>query len=153
MTVANNRERGLDVEDRACVRWPLEPIAHAHEDRDGWCDLEFTDVLEGELTGPIALEGDRVEVKSCWDRHANGNGRWWIRRDNHERLVDVDGWYVLAVVDRDTEEVCRMSLTRAKTVDAIIDNSWWDCGDGGRCAREFHQIYWTTVFDDLRGPQ
>ncbi|WP_276253575.1 hypothetical protein [Halomontanus rarus] len=50
MTVANNRERGLDVEDRACGRWPLEPIAHAHEDRNGWYGLDFTDDLETSLT-------------------------------------------------------------------------------------------------------
>ena len=38
MTVAENRERGHDVEAAACDRWPLERV---DDDRAEWYDLEF----------------------------------------------------------------------------------------------------------------
>jgi hypothetical protein len=39
-SVADNRERGIDVEDESCQQWPLRRAA---EDRREWFDLAATD--------------------------------------------------------------------------------------------------------------
>ncbi|WP_126662018.1 hypothetical protein [Haloterrigena salifodinae] len=149
MAVAKNRERGHDVECAACEQWPLERV---DDDRAEWYDLEFVADVVGNLAGTIATVGDVVEAKSCYETYDGRAGRWWIRRENHERLVDVDGWYVLVVLERESDEILRMALTRAETVDRIIDGNWWDCGNGGRSAEQYRQVSWSAVFEDLRAP-
>jgi len=154
MTAAQNRERGIRVEDLACDRWPARPI---DDGRDDWCDLEFVDDVTEDVGGTAVVEADTLaEVKSCLAEYSSAgrtsSGRWWIRRGAHEQLLDVDGVYILAVVDPETDDVLRMALADATTVDALIDGDWWDCGDGGRTAEEFHQIAWTRVFDSLEAP-
>lgn len=150
MTAAKNRERGRDVECAVCEQWPLDRI---DDDRAEWYDLEFVADVVGDRAGTIATVGDVVEAKSCYASYDGRAGRWWIRRENHEQLVDIDGWYVLVVLERESDEILRMALTRAETIDRIIDGNWWDCGNGGRSADQFRQIAWTAVFDDLRDPR
>ncbi|OVE84726.1 hypothetical protein B2G88_10100 [Natronolimnobius baerhuensis] len=98
MTVAENRERGHFVETAACDRWPLERV---DDDRAEWHDLEFVQDVIGEQVGVIATAGEVAEAKSCYETYDRRAGRWWIRRENHERLVDANGWYVLVVLERD----------------------------------------------------
>ncbi|ADB60834.1 hypothetical protein Htur_1949 [Haloterrigena turkmenica DSM 5511] len=121
MTVAENRERGHNVETAACDRWPLERVA---DDRAEWYDLEFVADVVDELAGTIATVGDVVEAKSCYATYDGRAGRWWIRRENHERLVDDGGWYVLVVLERDDltyeqrTEIAETLSTRATTFEA-----------------------------------
>lgn len=152
MTVSKNRERGFDIEDAATERWPLQIPVDGRDERNGWYDLEFTeDVTTNTTDTTVVTAGTKAEAKSCYARYDDRNGRWWIRKQTHEQLVDVDGQYVLAVIDRDTEDVLRMGLTSARTVDAIIDDTWWDAGEGGQCASLYRQLAWTTVFESLGG--
>jgi hypothetical protein len=154
VTVAKNRERGLDVEDAACERWPLDPVAEDRDERDSWYDLEFIADVEIELSSvPVVEAGTLAEVKSCYPDYDDRAGRWWIRRENHEKLVDAEGVYVLAVVERNTERVLRMALVDARTIDVIIDGDWWDAGDGGRSADQYRQISWTAIFKILQNPR
>ncbi|RKD94742.1 hypothetical protein [Halopiger aswanensis] len=148
MTVAENRERGHYVETAACDRWPLERV---DDDRAEWHDLEFVQDLVGDRAGVIATAGEVAEAKSCYETYDGRAGRWWIRRENHERLVGVDGWYILVVLERESDEILRIALTRAATVDRIIDGNWWECGNGGRSAEQYRQIAWTAVFDGVGG--
>lgn len=74
-------------------------------------------------------------------------------RPNHDMLVDAGDWYVLVVLNQETEAVLRMGLTSAATVDEIIDGNWWDAGDGGHGHDWFRQFPWTTVFDSLEEPR
>lgn len=152
MTVAANRDRGLAVEEFACDRWPVEQVGEG-DDSPEWYDLEFTaDLIAPTAEQVIVDAGAVVEVKSCWPRYESRAGRWWIRRHNHDRLVEADGLYALGVVDRSSEEVLRLGLLGAGIVDAIIDGEWWDPGDGGRSVEEFRQIPWTEIFDSLQLP-
>lgn len=147
-STAANRDRGTDVEELACERWPLELADDAHCD---WYDLEFIADLTTARPPVVVPAGTKAESKSCWIRYDGRAGRWWIERENHEDLVDADGEYVFSVVDGASGDVERMALVPATTVDALIDE-WWDCGDGGRTAEEYRQIPWTAVFDDLDEP-
>ncbi|TYT63024.1 hypothetical protein [Natrialba swarupiae] len=98
MTVAENRERGHYVDTAACDRWPLERV---DDDRAEWYDLEYIQDVGGEHAGVIATADEVAEAKSCDETYDGRAGRWWIRRENHERLVEADGWYVLVVLECD----------------------------------------------------
>ncbi|MFC3958900.1 hypothetical protein [Halovivax cerinus] len=149
MSVADNADWGRTVETAACERWPLEHVAGDDREPD-WFDARFVAPLETELaSGPIIEAGTPVEVKSCRTRYRGRYGRWWIRRESHERLLEAGGEYVLAIYD--TGGIKRMSLLSAETVDCLI-SSWWETGDGGRDADEYRQVPWTAVFEDLVGP-
>lgn len=153
MTVATNRDRGLDVEDAACERWPAKPVPEDRDQRDGWYDLIFTDDVVDDVAGvPIVEEGTFAECKSCFPDYDDRAGRWWIRRENHELLVGTEGVYVLAIVERETHRVLRMALVDASTIDALIDGNWWRTGNGGRSAEEYRQLPWTTIFESCFEP-
>lgn len=147
---AANRDRGTDVEDIVCERWPCDLT-----DPDGrldWYDFEFVQDLNIDRNDrPVVPAGTKGDAKSCYVTYEDGDraGRWWIDRENHEALVDADGEYALAVIDGATGDVERLALVPARSVDALIDGDWWDCGDGGRTAEEFRQLPWTAVFDSL----
>ncbi|WP_247729579.1 hypothetical protein [Halovivax limisalsi] len=149
MSVADNADWGRTVETAACERWPLEHVA-ADNDKPDWFDARFVAPLEAESTPePIVEAGTPVEVKSCRRRYCGRYGRWWIKRESHDRLVDAAGEYVLAVTDR--TGIVRMSLLSAETVDCLC-STWWETGDGGPNAEEYRQVPWTVVFEDLVGP-
>lgn len=146
MSVADNPEHCEAAERAACDRWPLEVVGDGESD---WFDAEVSAPISTELSdGPIVEVGTPVEVKSCRRRYGGRNGRWWIKRANHERLLGRDGEYVLAVRDA-SGDVLRLSLLSARTVDAMI-SEWWDTGNGGgRDADEFRQIPWSAVFESV----
>lgn len=145
VTVADNTDFGINAETAACERWALERV----EDEDpDWFDAQFTAELEGAF-GTIVPADTVVEVKSCRLEYRNRRGRWWIRRRNHERLLDEGGEYVLSVYRSSTAEVLRQALVSAVTVDAIVDGDWWDAGAGGNEAEEYVQLPWSTVFEEV----
>jgi hypothetical protein len=146
-SVAENRDRGIDVEDESCRQWPLEPAA---KDRGEWFDLAATDSFDA--IGESVDAGDRLECKSCWDRYGSRRGRWWIARAAHERLVESNGWYILSVVDREAEYILRMSLVRASFIDRLIGERWTDCGRGGKGVEQYRQLPWSAVFDPAETP-
>jgi hypothetical protein len=146
-SVANNRDRGIDIEDESCRQWPFEPAA---EDRGNWYDLAATDSFD--VTGQSVGAGDYVECKSCWNHYGSRRGRWWIPHKNHDRLVESDGWYTLSIVDRDTGYILRMSLVRAAHIDQLISGRWADCGRGGKGVDQYRQLPWSAVFDPAETP-
>ncbi|AGB17366.1 hypothetical protein Halru_2795 [Halovivax ruber XH-70] len=148
MSVADNADWGRTVETAACERWPLEHVAGDDSEPD-WFDARFVAPLETELAPvPIVEAGTPVEVKSCRRRYQGRYGRWWIKRESHEQLLEAGGEYVLAVTDR--SGIVRMSLLDAETVDCLF-STWWGTGNGGKDAEEYRQVPWTAVFDDLVG--
>lgn len=151
-SVADNRDRGLDVEDESCSQWPLEPIADDRDHRDDWYDLVATNSFD---VGARSVDaGDPIECKSCWVRYDSRQrrGQWWISRANHERLVSAGGWYILSVVDPGTEYILRMSLVEAPVVDRLIDERWTNCGRGGQTVEQYRQLPWSAVFDPSETP-
>ncbi|ELY66367.1 MULTISPECIES: hypothetical protein [Natronococcus] len=151
-SVADNRARGLDVEDESCRQWPLKPIVDDCGRRDDWYDLVATEPFS--VAARSVDAGDPIECKSCWVRYESRQrrGQWWISRANHERLVNASGWYILSVVAPDTEYIVRMSLVAASVVDGLIDGTWWNCGRGGQTVEQYKQLPWSTVFDPAEVP-
>ncbi len=130
-SVADDRNRGIDVEDESCSQWPLEPAA---ENRGKWSDPVAVDHFG--FNGRSVSAGDRLKCKSCWDRYGSRRGRWWIARAAHTRLVDREAGYIL-----------RMSLVRASRVDQLIGGRWTHCGRGGKGIEQYRQLPWSAVFD------
>jgi hypothetical protein len=60
-SVADNRDRGIDVEDESCSQWPLEPAA---EDRGEWFDLVATDSTIGRLPPQRYSQRHRIELQT-----------------------------------------------------------------------------------------
>jgi hypothetical protein len=144
MGVAANRERGINVENHAIEKYPVEA---ASDDRCGWHGLQVISDITTDLTADeIVKAGTPVECKSCWDQYDARRGRWWIQRHVHERLLEAEGAYILVVVDNETSDVLRMALLDAATIDAEIDGGWWQAGDGGQTAGEYRQLPWSTIF-------
>lgn len=150
MSTVRNRKRGLHVETFACERWPARQLTDTPDDLE-WADIEF----EADVDTSIGLipEGTKGEVKSCIPEYEDCYGKWWIRRRNHERLLEAGGVYVFAVVDPDTDRVLRMGLLDATDVDRLIDDEWWDAGQGGRGTDAFRQLPWTLLFTTLNTPR
>jgi len=147
VTVADNADFGLNAETAATERWPIERVQD-NGDAPDWYDGRFVADLESDLGGVIVGEGTLVESKACRREYRERRGRWWIRRRNHQKLLEADGEYVLAVYDP-TGEILRQGLVSASTIDAIVDGNWWDAGAGGNQAEEYVQLPWSAVFEDL----
>ena len=148
-SVADNADHGLNAEEAACERWPLERVS-GNGDEPDWFDARFTEDCEAGLAGIVAEAGTPVEVKVCRLRYPDRFGRWWIKRANHERLLKADGEYVLAVHEKG--DVLRQGILSAQTVDALIEG-WWAAGDGGQDADQFVQLPWSAVLDSVGGEQ
>jgi hypothetical protein len=152
----DNADRGLSVETTICadVHPEFEHIANEDNAPD-WHDAVAADpVLVGEPVDDVLVPaGSPIEIKACqpWitDSNSTRRGRWWIRRGAHDRLLEADGWYVLAVSPADApSKVVRSGLTHARTLDELIE-TWLTCGDGREAAR----VRWNRVFDSLEvGP-
>lgn len=116
-----------------------------HHDAELTATLEAVDVIVPDGTPPV---GAAVEIKSACVVYADESaGRWYLRKQQHEYLLDAGGWYLLAVCEPDPERaVITMQLSPATVVDDHI-TSWYDGGDG---RADYYQLRWTTVIDDSK---
>lgn len=88
--------------------------------------------------------GSIIEVKSCIPRLTSGQrGKFYLRRGQHEQLVEEGGYYLFAVVSPHDREPIAMIAVAATTVDDVIP-SWRDGGDG---RQDCSQISWSRIFD------
>lgn len=77
-----------------------------------------------------------VEVKTAKRTTSNGDretpGRWYIKQDSHQRLLDADGVYLLAVyTDVDDGDACRLVaqlVIPASLLDPHLEDRWYDSG-------------------------
>lgn len=88
-------------------------LDHPDDRKTAWHDAE---------TGA----GQPVEVKACKARVSNDSGtvpgRWWIQRDNHERLIEGRGLYALLVYTErsgDDLEVAHLIVLPARLDDEV----------------------------------
>ncbi len=133
-----NYVRGRSVTHAAAERWPMQPVGDSDRDPD-WYDL----VTVGPETGgrPVEAKGCRLDVGA-----RPRPGRFWIKLECHERLLEADGLYVLGVYD-DEDRVQAIEIRDAQEVDEALEGRWTDCGRshyGGKSAQ--------IQFDYLMGP-
>lgn len=147
-SVADNSDFGLNAETAACENWPLERISGDADEPDQF-DARFSEDFVGDGGGLIVAAGTPVEVKTCRLAYDQRKGRWWIRRDNHERLLQDGGEYVLSVYKEATGEILRQRLVSAQIIDSLIDQ-WWAAGNGHHeTTEEFVQLPWSKVFNGV----
>ena len=149
----DNADWGRTVETTSCDTWPALEHVSADNNEPDWYDGRF---VEDVVTGPetrvpgltVVEAGTLAEIKACriWvsDGSSRRRGRWWIRKSSHDRLVEADGTYVLGIYNETTNEIPRLALVAARTVDTMIE-SWSACGPGHRADR-CAQLSWSRVF-------
>lgn len=147
---------GIAVERLASDQ--VEPLALLPDESDPveWVDAVLREDLAVGAAGTVP-RGTEVEIKAARFRIADGRsvrrGRFWIRRDQHERLLAERGEYALAVYVLDGREdpedpeplLVALTLLSADSLDRLLDGrAWSDCGSlRGEAAR----LPWSEVFD------
>jgi len=135
---ADAKDTGDELEQRIVDADPaLEAVPDQVAD---WYDAQTTTLLEATAERPMGgillVVADRpVEIKTCrvWIGNGSGarcRGRWYIKQQAHERLLDAGGVYYLAEydVDDDGERTLQAELVvPAGTVDDLR-GSWCDSG-------------------------
>lgn len=152
------REIGDRVERAGLDYYPLERDDEFGGDPpgSGWIDARIADASLS-----FANPDDPVEIKGCAAKQCNTHsGRWYIRRDNHDRLVDADGHYVLVVYspsggvdsidDPDDVEIERIAIVDARTVDQLIQSR--ACWIQVRGRSDHAKLPYRHVFQSLDHP-
>lgn len=146
------KRTGSSVEAVVIEREPaLSPVDDTVAE---WYDAETVEVLEPRQDRPLGgvclVESETpVEIKGCIPEQSNGEdstaGRWYIKRESHEQLVDASGFYYLAVYAPlpETPIVSAMILPAA-TVGDFLAGRWYD---NGRREGEVAKLSWPTVLD------
>ena len=147
--LAPNKAAGLEASRRAVAQLPN-------------CSLVPDSVAphyDAVATGPVSPSratpfvglcvlpaGTEIEVKSTLRRYSARRGRFSIRRDQHERLVEEAGVYLLVVTEADASgrRPIAQKVVPATTVDAIVADSWVDAGDGR--VDDYAQRAWSRFF-------
>lgn len=90
----------------------------------------------------VVARGTRVEIKSAVRRQSHGErGRFYVRPEQHDRLVEAGGVYVFAVVDEDRRPLA-LKVVPATTFEALIP-AWRSGGDG---RSDYAQLAWSNLF-------
>lgn len=90
-----------------------------------------------------------VEIKGAQYRISNGAretaGRFYLKRQAHDYLLERDGFYLLCVHDPDADGLLATQALPANAVDELV-TSWSDV-HGTRSENQVAKIAWTKVFD------
>lgn len=103
-------------------------------------------------------ESDEVEIKSGragHPRHGGSSGRLAIREDQHAKLINADGDYVLAVYEQLSDRLVYLADTvrvPARVIDDIVDEYQWSPRDAARQQSNEVRVPWTDLpyFDEER---
>lgn len=144
MSSADNADWGRSVETVASNQWPSIQLVD-----DDMIDGRTVDAIETDGGHTVVEPETPIEVKACRIEVSGGrSGRWWLRKRNHETLVEDDGVYALGVYDERAETVRRLSLVGASTMDILVEGRWCDAGSRHE-TRQCAQLPWTEVYETL----
>jgi len=90
-------------------------------------DLPMMGILAIEPGTPGEIKGARATIS---DGTESRNGRFYIRRQQHERLVARDGVYIFAVYRASDNELLGLLATLAVIVEEELRETWYDAGPG-----------------------
>lgn len=128
-------------------------LAYVGEETARWHDARTEGVLAASETltfdNVLALaDGTPVEIKAAQRRLNSGQrGRYYIRRRQHDRLVDEGAAYLFAVYDPRSEDVLAMHVSPAAAVDELLPDGWTDVDDEDRREQGYRQLAWSNLFD------
>ncbi|MHC3439216.1 hypothetical protein ACYJ1Y_14275 [Natrialbaceae archaeon A-gly3] len=124
-----------------------------------WHDAKTTAVLEPSqdllFFGVCVVEPEvPVEIKGCQIETSNGSGstrgRFYVKREAHERLLEAAGMYLLAVyLPRPGLPQVVRGIVPATLVDELLRGRWYDVG-GDRSEEEVAKLAWSHVFNPDR---
>jgi len=142
---AGERVEGLCVDRLPTLRNVPDSEAQ-HYDAETVDELTTSDDLP--IRGAVSVPADTpVEIKSAAAAvtQTRRAGRWHIRHDQHGRLDDDGGVYLLTVREPNPRgDVVAWSLATPSVVEDLL-GTWVDPG-GGR-TDDYAQLAWTNVFD------
>jgi len=96
--------------------------------------------------------GTPVEIKGAQEWYSGQRGRFYIRKRQHQQLLDAGGSYLFAVYDpRQNHRVLRMAVMPASVVDEHLPDGWTTRERSGE--EGYRQIAWSRVFPVERGDQ
>lgn len=150
MTAVHPRRGGDNAE--SAVLEELPQLRYVSDTEAEHYDAELVEPLSAEavrMVGACLLEtGTKVEIKSAIVVLATGKkGRFYLRRPQHQRLVDEDAWYLFTVCEpRPARRVLAMKFVPATDVDELVPS--WRNGGSGRA--KYAQVAWSRVFDSER---
>ena len=88
-----------------------------------------------------------VEIKAAQLRLASGaRGRFFIRQRQHQKLLDEDGAYLLAVYHPRDHEVRAMAVIPACILDEVLPDGWTEVR-GDRAEKGYRQLAWSRIID------
>lgn len=147
------KDLGSKIEELVATADELELVG---DDRAEWHDARATDVLEparGRRFGGICLvERDTpIEIKGCLVEQSNGAdrttpGRWYIKKEAHERLEAERGVYWLVVYERDPIAIVGQIIVPAATIGEFLEGRWYD---NGRHEGDVAKLGWPTILGDV----
>lgn len=123
----------------------LDPVADSvaeHIDAEPAVALWPSDIP---MAGIAVVEAGRgVEIKTTIpELSSEERGRFYLRRQQHRRLVDDGACYLFAVTRPHQRDPLSMMLVAATSVDDVI-SSWIECD--GRAT--YAQVSWSRIFDE-----
>jgi hypothetical protein len=91
--------------------------------------------------------GRPVEVKACKYRIRNGDhGKFFIRKENHEKLCDEGGFYVFVVYDPEDGDDGPVLDLEMKPAAFVSDLQYTWTANGSRRGEIVRRPPWTAVF-------
>jgi hypothetical protein len=94
---------------------------------------------------PVVEQGTLVEIKSAMVRlESGGKGRFYLRREQHQAIVDEAGIYLFAVCEPTPDRsVLALKFVAATSLDDVV-SSWRRAGPD---RPEYTQLRWGRIFD------
>jgi hypothetical protein len=143
--VAQNRAAGEQTERHVATAIP--ELGLVPDDVVEWYDAVARSAIFPAASLPmvglcVVARGTPVEIKSAVVRLSTWKrGRFYVRPEQHDRLVETGGVYVFAVVDDDRQPLA-LKVVPATTFEAILPG--WRSGGGGRS--DYTQLAWSNLF-------
>lgn len=153
--VLHPKAAGESVEANVLDR--VEQLAYVSDREAEWCDARVESLLDPAITDAVVFrginllaKGTRVEIKSAQFRLASGSrGRIYVRQRQHERLLDEDAAYLVAVYDPRpgrNQRVLAMAVIPASLLDELLPDGW-TAVEGDRSEQGYRQLAWSRVLD------
>ncbi|MFC4449841.1 hypothetical protein [Halorussus aquaticus] len=159
--VLHPKAAGESVEANVVQR--VEQLAYVSDREAEWCDALADSLLAPTTTDSVIFcginllaKGTHVEIKSAQDRLASGQrGRIYVRKRQHERLLEENAAYLVAVYDPRpgrNQRVLAMAIIPASVLDEILPDGWTSV-EGDRSERGYRQLSWSRIIDpdDVEG--
>lgn len=152
--VGDSKRQGSDVEE--LIIQSVRELEFVFDTECTWCDARTTDVLTPSDELPfgsvcVVESNTEVEIKGCQQWVSNGSGRrrgrWYIKRDAHEKLLEENGVYILVVyVPGSDDAIVEIIVVPAAVLGEFLAGSWCetsaDWGDASVA-----KLTWSNLFD------